>query len=196
MAKGLFYWYFENKEALFAELVRSIRQQLRRAQAAAMDPDADPLTRLRQGAEASVRFMAEHVPLLRAARGRAQRPAASPRCCGRAATSTSRTRPAWCRRPRQPAWSRTTTTRRCSPSACSARSPSSRTTTAPVGSQISIDELAPVRRPVDHPGPRRRPQPRGRLTADAAAASRLAQISVPEVGGDLRSGRTRRRRMR
>ena len=142
VAKGLFYWYFENKEALFAELVRSVRQQLRRAQAAAMDPDADPVTRLRQGTEASVRFMAEHVPLLRAARGRAQRPAGRPPCCGRAATSTSRTPPGWCGRRRPPAWCRTTTTRPCWPSACSARSPSSRTTTAPVGSTISIDELA------------------------------------------------------
>jgi AcrR family transcriptional regulator len=61
VAKGLFYWYFETKESLFAELVRSVRQQLRRAQAAAMDADADPVTRLRQGTEASVRFMAAHV---------------------------------------------------------------------------------------------------------------------------------------
>ena len=61
VAKGLFYWYFETKESLFAELVRSVRQQLRRAQAAAMDPDADPVTRLRQGTEASVLFMAAHV---------------------------------------------------------------------------------------------------------------------------------------
>ncbi|HWC67882.1 MAG TPA: TetR/AcrR family transcriptional regulator [Acidimicrobiales bacterium] len=60
VAKGLFYWYFETKESLFAELVRSMRQQLRRAQAAAMDPNADPVTRLRQGTEASVRFMADH----------------------------------------------------------------------------------------------------------------------------------------
>ena len=60
VAKGLFYWYFETKESLFAELVRSMRQQLRRAQAAAMDQDTDPVTRLRQGTEASVRFMAEH----------------------------------------------------------------------------------------------------------------------------------------
>jgi AcrR family transcriptional regulator len=60
VAKGLFYWYFENKEALFAELVRSMRLRLRRAQAEAMDPMADPLTRLRQGVEASVRFMAAH----------------------------------------------------------------------------------------------------------------------------------------
>lgn len=60
VAKGLFYWYFPTKESLFAELVRSMRQSLRRAQAAAMDATADPVTRIRQGSEASVRFMAEH----------------------------------------------------------------------------------------------------------------------------------------
>ncbi len=60
VAKGLFYWYFPTKLDLFSELVRSMRHQLRRAQADAMDPDADPLTRIQQGAAASVRFMAEH----------------------------------------------------------------------------------------------------------------------------------------
>ena len=60
VAKGLFYWYFDTKAELFADLVRSVRQQLRRAQAAAMDDAADPVTRIRQGAEASVRFMSEH----------------------------------------------------------------------------------------------------------------------------------------
>lgn len=60
VAKGLFYWYFPTKLDLFAELVRSMRQQLRRAQAEAMTGDADALTRIHQGAEASVRFMAEH----------------------------------------------------------------------------------------------------------------------------------------
>ena len=63
VAKGLFYWYFENKETVFRELVESTRQRLRRAQAAAMQPGADPLVRIRQGAEASVRFMAEHAHL-------------------------------------------------------------------------------------------------------------------------------------
>jgi AcrR family transcriptional regulator len=29
VAKGLFYWYFENKEALFSELVTSMRLRLR-----------------------------------------------------------------------------------------------------------------------------------------------------------------------
>ena len=38
-----------------------MRQQLRRAQGAAMDLDADPVTRIRQGAAASVRFMAENM---------------------------------------------------------------------------------------------------------------------------------------
>ncbi len=57
VAKGLFYWYFENKEALFRELVEHNRQRLRAAQAAAMDPGAEPLARIRQGAEASMAFM-------------------------------------------------------------------------------------------------------------------------------------------
>ena len=61
VAKGLFYWYFDTKQALFADLVRSVRQQLRRAQAAAMDDAADPITRLCQGGRASVRFMSEHM---------------------------------------------------------------------------------------------------------------------------------------
>jgi AcrR family transcriptional regulator len=60
VAKGLFYWYFETKEQVFRDLAGDLRQRLRRAQAAAMDPDADPLVQLRQGAEASVRFMAAH----------------------------------------------------------------------------------------------------------------------------------------
>ena len=58
VAKGLFYWYFPTKQELFAELVRTMRQRLRKFQAAAMDPAADALTRIRQGAEASVRFHA------------------------------------------------------------------------------------------------------------------------------------------
>ncbi len=60
VAKGLFYWYFPTKLDLFSELVRSMRHQLRRAQAAAMSSDADALTRIHQGAAASVRFMADH----------------------------------------------------------------------------------------------------------------------------------------
>jgi AcrR family transcriptional regulator len=62
VAKGLFYWYFDNKEALFRELAAEIRRRLRRQQAAAMDPAAPALTRLLQATVASVRFMAENAP--------------------------------------------------------------------------------------------------------------------------------------
>ena len=60
VAKGLFYWYFENKEALFKELAGSIRLSLRREQGAALREDAPPLVNLYRGTEVSVRFMAEH----------------------------------------------------------------------------------------------------------------------------------------
>jgi len=62
VAKGLFYWYFENKEALFAEVAADIRLRLRKHQGSAIDPDAGPLRQIRQGAEASVHFMAENAP--------------------------------------------------------------------------------------------------------------------------------------
>ena len=60
VAKGLFYWYFENKEALFRELVELHRLRLRRAQATAIDPDAEPLLQIRQGTEASLMFIVSH----------------------------------------------------------------------------------------------------------------------------------------
>jgi AcrR family transcriptional regulator len=60
VAKGLFYWYFPTKESLFVELVHSMRLQLRRAQATAMHDGADPITRIRQGTEASIRFILEN----------------------------------------------------------------------------------------------------------------------------------------
>jgi AcrR family transcriptional regulator len=60
VAKGLFYWYFPTKESVIVELVRDTRQRLRRAQGAAMESATDPLARIRLGAEASIRFIAEH----------------------------------------------------------------------------------------------------------------------------------------
>ncbi|HEX2849624.1 MAG TPA: helix-turn-helix domain-containing protein [Acidimicrobiales bacterium] len=59
VAKGLFYWYFENKEALFLELVQTTRHHMRQQQTAAIDPAANPLVRVRQGVEASIVFMGE-----------------------------------------------------------------------------------------------------------------------------------------
>ena len=62
VAKGLFYWYFENKEALFRELATEIRRRLHRQQAAAMDEDAPALVRILQATVASLVFMAENAP--------------------------------------------------------------------------------------------------------------------------------------
>src|SRR5690606_36837012 len=59
VAKGLFYWYFENKEALFAEVAADIGLRLRKHQASAIDPDADPWRQLRQGSRARVHSVAE-----------------------------------------------------------------------------------------------------------------------------------------
>lgn len=62
VAKGLFYWYFENKEALFRELVGHIRLGLRQHQARAISATAEPLLQIRQGAESSMEFMSTHAP--------------------------------------------------------------------------------------------------------------------------------------
>jgi AcrR family transcriptional regulator len=60
VAKGLFYWYFENNEALFKSLAQRIRLNLRREQGKALDPVAPALVNLYRGTEASVLFMAEN----------------------------------------------------------------------------------------------------------------------------------------
>jgi AcrR family transcriptional regulator len=60
VAKGLFYWYFPTKESMFSELMRTVQRDLRRAQAAAMDPTANPIEQLHQATAASVRFLADH----------------------------------------------------------------------------------------------------------------------------------------
>jgi AcrR family transcriptional regulator len=60
VAKGLFYWYFPTKVDLFSELVRTMRQRLRRRQADAMRGHDSPLARIRAGTEASVVFIADH----------------------------------------------------------------------------------------------------------------------------------------
>ena len=91
VAKGLFYWYFPTKQELFAELVRSMRLRLRKAQAAAMDPDADPLTRDPPGHRGQRPLQPRPRRLLLAARRRARPTPATPPCCARAARSTCAT---------------------------------------------------------------------------------------------------------
>jgi AcrR family transcriptional regulator len=56
VGKGVFYWYFESKEALFAELLQKSLLHLRRAQHMAIEGIADPRLRIERGIEASIEF--------------------------------------------------------------------------------------------------------------------------------------------
>jgi AcrR family transcriptional regulator len=56
VGKGVFYWYFESKDALFSELLESSLYRLRKAQNAAIEKVGDPVTRIEQGIRASIEF--------------------------------------------------------------------------------------------------------------------------------------------
>jgi AcrR family transcriptional regulator len=56
VGKGVFYWYFESKESLFRELLRTCLLHLRRAQEAAIEGVADPVERIERGIRASIEF--------------------------------------------------------------------------------------------------------------------------------------------
>src|SRR5688572_16603177 len=56
VGKGVFYWYFPSKEAVFSELLQESLLQLRRAQEAAIATVDDPIGRIEQGIRASIDF--------------------------------------------------------------------------------------------------------------------------------------------
>lgn len=56
VGKGVFYWYFESKEALFNELLDVSLFRLRRAQQAAIEGIDDPVERIERGIRASIDF--------------------------------------------------------------------------------------------------------------------------------------------
>lgn len=56
VGKGVFYWYFESKEALFKELLHTCLRRLRRAQEAAIEGITDPVARIERGIRASIDF--------------------------------------------------------------------------------------------------------------------------------------------
>lgn len=60
VAKGLVYWYFDSKQALFHEIIQDVRVQLRAAQAEALAGVDAPLDRLYVGTCTSVEHVAEH----------------------------------------------------------------------------------------------------------------------------------------
>lgn len=56
VGKGVFYWYFESKEALFSEILQESLLELRRAQERAIAEVDDPVARIEQGIRASIDF--------------------------------------------------------------------------------------------------------------------------------------------
>ena len=63
VTKGLVYWYFESKDALIAEILVDIREQLRNAQREATAAVEEPLAKVYVGTVASVRFVLERYRL-------------------------------------------------------------------------------------------------------------------------------------
>lgn len=60
VGKGVFYWYFENKEELFAEILRAAHTDLRRRQRVAIGDEPDPLRRIEAGIRETMRWFHEH----------------------------------------------------------------------------------------------------------------------------------------
>ncbi|MDQ3964275.1 MAG: TetR/AcrR family transcriptional regulator [Actinomycetota bacterium] len=56
VGKGVFYWYFPSKEAVFTEVLQESLLSLRRAQQAAITDVADPVARIEAGIKASIEF--------------------------------------------------------------------------------------------------------------------------------------------
>jgi AcrR family transcriptional regulator len=65
VGKGVFYWYFDSKEELFIEILRTAQNGLRRRQLRAIDGVEDPVHRIELGIRAGVLWMAENPDLRR-----------------------------------------------------------------------------------------------------------------------------------
>jgi AcrR family transcriptional regulator len=60
VGKGVFYWYFESKDALLLAILQEAQRDLRRAQQEAIEGEPDPVHRIELGIRASMRWYAEH----------------------------------------------------------------------------------------------------------------------------------------
>ncbi len=57
VAKGVFYWYFESKEALFLQILLEAQRDLRRCQRQALADEPDPVRRIEQGIRATMEWL-------------------------------------------------------------------------------------------------------------------------------------------
>lgn len=60
VGKGVFYWYFDSKEELFTEILRTAQNDMRRTQQRRIEGVDDPVERLQLGIRAAVLWMADH----------------------------------------------------------------------------------------------------------------------------------------
>jgi AcrR family transcriptional regulator len=60
VGKGVFYWYFESKEALFCEILRDAQLSLRRRQQQTLMAATDPLEKIGLGMLATMRWLDEN----------------------------------------------------------------------------------------------------------------------------------------
>ena len=60
VGKGVFYWYFPSKEAVFTEVLQESLLALRRAQQSAIEDVEDPVDRIAAGIKASIEFFREN----------------------------------------------------------------------------------------------------------------------------------------
>ena len=65
VGKGVFYWYFESKEALFRHVLKEAQTDLRRRQHSAIAEETDPMERIELGLRASMAWSAEHRDLIK-----------------------------------------------------------------------------------------------------------------------------------
>ena len=64
VGKGVFYWYFPSKDALFSELLQDSLLSLRRAQQIAIAEAEHPLDRIERGIRASIEFFRDDPSIL------------------------------------------------------------------------------------------------------------------------------------
>jgi AcrR family transcriptional regulator len=64
VGKGVFYWYFDSKEALLHQILKDAQTDLRRRQQAAIGDEVDPLRRIERGIRESLAWSAEHRDLI------------------------------------------------------------------------------------------------------------------------------------
>jgi AcrR family transcriptional regulator len=65
VGKGVFYWYFDSKEELFVEILRSAQKDLRRTQVKAISDIDDPVQRIEEGIRTGALWMAGNPDLRR-----------------------------------------------------------------------------------------------------------------------------------